>query len=74
MNAPPKEKPPTAKTEAAQVERHDDHSSTPYAVLVPTRKARKVIWRRFASYAGALAEARQLRGQGIAATVEGPQL
>ena len=65
-----------AKIEAASQSdaTNDDSSTAPYALLIPTRKARKVVHRRFATCAGALAEARGLREQGTAVTVEGPPL
>ena len=49
-------------------------SNAPWRVfLVNDRSAKRVEWRRFGSFAGALAECRILRSRGIAATVVGPR-
>jgi hypothetical protein len=75
IRPPPKQKPLREGTEAALEKQHatDMKSTTaPFAVVVINRSGKRVTWRRFGSYAGALAEARHLREKGIACAVEPP--
>jgi hypothetical protein len=76
MMSAPKQKPLREET-AAALEEHNatgiKSTTAAFTVVVINRHTgKRMLHRRFLSYAGALAEARHLREQGVAAAVEPP--
>ena len=69
-----KRKPPGGTGgERKALDNDDEDSSTLWRVVIASRTGRRIVWRRFGSRAGALAEARLLHARGIGhAIVEGP--